>query len=46
MENKTGVLLYGAGALTALWFANTIIGAINSVPLVSGPPARAAARMC
>lgn len=34
-DNKTSVVLYGVGALVALWFSSTIVGAVNSVPLVS-----------
>ena len=36
VENKTAVVIYGAGALTLLWFSSTIVGAVNNVPLVSG----------
>jgi hypothetical protein len=35
VENKTAVILYGAGAVVLLWFSNTLVGALNSVPLVS-----------
>lgn len=34
VENKTSVVLYGAGAVVLLWFSNTLVGALNSVPLV------------
>jgi len=34
VENKTGVVIYGAGAIVALWLSSTVIGAINAVPLV------------
>ncbi|KAI5084194.1 hypothetical protein GOP47_0000363 [Adiantum capillus-veneris] len=34
IENKTNVLIYGGGALVALWFSSTIVGAVNSVPLL------------
>lgn len=34
VDNKTTVALYGGGALVALWLSSTIVGAINSVPLV------------
>jgi hypothetical protein len=34
VENKTGVLLYGAGAVVLLWLSNAIVGAIDAVPLV------------
>ena len=37
-ENKTAVLLYGVGALVALWFSSTIVGAVNAVPVVPLPP--------
>lgn len=33
-ENKTTVGIYAGGALVALWFSSTIVGAINSVPLL------------
>ncbi|EFJ15053.1 hypothetical protein SELMODRAFT_49217, partial [Selaginella moellendorffii] len=34
VENKSTVLVYGGGALVTLWFSATIVGAINSVPLL------------
>ncbi|GAQ79492.1 psaP-like photosystem I subunit [Klebsormidium nitens] len=34
VENKSSVYLYGGGALVALWLSSTIVGAINSVPLL------------
>ncbi|KAI8474210.1 MAG: CAAD domains of cyanobacterial aminoacyl-tRNA synthetase-domain-containing protein [Monoraphidium minutum] len=34
VENKTGVILYSAGAVTAVWFSSTIVGAVNTLPLV------------
>ncbi|GBF94234.1 hypothetical protein Rsub_06504 [Raphidocelis subcapitata] len=34
VENKTGVVLYGAGAVVLLWLSSTIVGAINHVPLI------------
>ncbi|KIY96873.1 Uncharacterized protein MNEG_11089 [Monoraphidium neglectum] len=34
VENKTGVLLYSFGALTAVWLASTIVSAVNTLPLV------------
>lgn len=34
LENKSSVWIYGGGALAALWLSSTILGAINSVPLV------------
>merc|ERR1712093_688106 len=33
VENKTSVILYGGGALVILWFASTIDGAVNNIPL-------------
>eukprot|EP00250_Pteridium_aquilinum_P000184 c10208_g1_i1 orf=229-753(+) len=34
IENKTNVFIYGGGALVALWLSSTIVGAVNSVPLL------------
>ncbi|XP_054784658.1 protein CURVATURE THYLAKOID 1A, chloroplastic [Prosopis cineraria] len=34
LENKSTVLLYGGGAIVAVWLSATIVGAINSVPLL------------
>ncbi|OAE33285.1 hypothetical protein AXG93_1200s1470 [Marchantia polymorpha subsp. ruderalis] len=34
IENKSAVAVYGGGALVALWLSSTIVGAINSVPLL------------
>ncbi|XP_051130158.1 protein CURVATURE THYLAKOID 1A, chloroplastic-like isoform X3 [Andrographis paniculata] len=34
VENKPTVILYGSGAIVALWFASVVVGAINSIPLV------------
>ncbi|KAH9293856.1 hypothetical protein KI387_023222, partial [Taxus chinensis] len=34
VENKSTVIVYGAGAVAALWISSAIIGAINSVPLL------------
>nr|GMD64932.1 protein CURVATURE THYLAKOID 1A, chloroplastic-like [Ipomoea batatas] len=34
LENKSTVLLYGGGAIVAVWLASTLVGAINSVPLL------------
>eukprot|EP00245_Coleochaete_scutata_P007537 TRINITY_DN22987_c0_g1_i1.p2 TRINITY_DN22987_c0_g1~~TRINITY_DN22987_c0_g1_i1.p2 ORF type:complete len:170 (+),score=34.52 TRINITY_DN22987_c0_g1_i1:176-685(+) len=34
VENKSTVAIYAGGALVALWFSSTIVGAINSVPLL------------
>lgn len=35
VENKSTVLLYGGGALVAVWLSSILVSAINSVPLVS-----------
>lgn len=35
VENKTSVVVYGAGSIVVLWLASTIVGALNSIPLVS-----------
>lgn len=32
-EDPYSILLYGTGALTALWFASAIVGAIDSIPI-------------
>lgn len=34
VENKSTVAVYAGGALVALWLSSTIVGAINSVPLL------------
>merc|ERR1739845_23129 len=34
VENKTTVVLYGGAALVILWFASTIVGAVNNIPLL------------
>ncbi|GMH00448.1 hypothetical protein Nepgr_002287 [Nepenthes gracilis] len=34
VENKSTVLLYGGGAVVAVWLSSTVVGAINSVPLL------------
>ncbi|KAK9910257.1 hypothetical protein M0R45_034225 [Rubus argutus] len=34
VENKSTVLLYGGGAIVAVWLSSTIVGAVNSVPLL------------
>ncbi|KAG9132533.1 hypothetical protein Leryth_008455 [Lithospermum erythrorhizon] len=34
VENKSTVLLYGGGAIVAVWLSSTLVGAINSVPLL------------
>ncbi|WMV49263.1 hypothetical protein MTR67_042648 [Solanum verrucosum] len=33
VEDKTTVLLYGGGAIVAVWLSSILVGAINSVPL-------------
>jgi hypothetical protein len=43
VENKTAVVLYGAGAVVVLWLSNTVVGAIDAVPLVRPRVWRAAA---
>ncbi|CAN6710863.1 unnamed protein product [Malus baccata var. baccata] len=35
VENKSTVLLYGGGAIVAVWLSSIVVGAVNSVPLVS-----------
>lgn len=37
VENKTTVAIYAGGALTALWLSSTLVGAINTIPLVCYP---------
>ncbi|CBI18707.3 hypothetical protein VitviT2T_010735 [Vitis vinifera] len=32
-EDPYSIFLYGTGALTALWFASAIVGAIDSIPI-------------
>uniref|UniRef100_A0A7N0U688 Cyanobacterial aminoacyl-tRNA synthetase CAAD domain-containing protein n=1 Tax=Kalanchoe fedtschenkoi TaxID=63787 RepID=A0A7N0U688_KALFE len=34
IEDKTTVLLYGGGAVAAVWVSSIVVGAINSVPLL------------
>ncbi|EPS57813.1 hypothetical protein M569_17004 [Genlisea aurea] len=34
VENKPTVVLYGGGAIAAVWLASALVGAINSVPLL------------
>eukprot|EP01024_Parvocaulis_polyphysoides_P062719 TRINITY_DN72018_c0_g2_i1.p1 TRINITY_DN72018_c0_g2~~TRINITY_DN72018_c0_g2_i1.p1 ORF type:complete len:178 (+),score=25.28 TRINITY_DN72018_c0_g2_i1:170-703(+) len=34
IENKTNIAIYGAGAVAAIWASSTVLGAINSVPLL------------
>ncbi|KAG7028564.1 Protein CURVATURE THYLAKOID 1A, chloroplastic [Cucurbita argyrosperma subsp. argyrosperma] len=34
LENKSTVLLYGGGAIVAVWLSSILVGAVNSVPLL------------
>ncbi|KAI4303399.1 hypothetical protein MLD38_039036 [Melastoma candidum] len=34
VENKSTVILYGGGAIVAIWLTSVVIGAVNSVPLL------------
>ncbi|KAM7511924.1 hypothetical protein LguiB_010799 [Lonicera macranthoides] len=34
VENKSTVILYGGGAIVAIWVSSILVGAINSVPLL------------
>ncbi|XP_021760373.1 protein CURVATURE THYLAKOID 1A, chloroplastic-like [Chenopodium quinoa] len=34
LENKSTVIIYGGGALVAVWISSILVGAINSVPLL------------
>ncbi|KZV38027.1 protein CURVATURE THYLAKOID 1A, chloroplastic [Dorcoceras hygrometricum] len=34
IENKPTVLLYGGGAIVAVWLASIVVSAVNSVPLL------------
>ncbi|GAA0175753.1 hypothetical protein LIER_28867 [Lithospermum erythrorhizon] len=34
VENKSTVLLYGGGAIVAVWLSSVVVGAINSVPVL------------
>ncbi|KAK9757865.1 hypothetical protein RND81_01G191500 [Saponaria officinalis] len=34
LENKSTVLVYGGGAIVAVWLSSILVGAINSVPLL------------
>ncbi|CAF1715081.1 hypothetical protein HID58_084058 [Brassica napus] len=34
LENKTTVVIYGGGAIVAVWLSSILVGAINSVPLL------------
>lgn len=35
LENKSTVFIYGGGAIVAVWLSSIVVGAINSVPLVT-----------
>ena len=34
LENKSTVILYGGGAIVAVWLSSIVVSAINSIPLV------------
>ncbi|KAL0730856.1 hypothetical protein Bca4012_026950 [Brassica carinata] len=34
LENKSTVIIYGGGAIVAVWLSSILVGAINSVPLL------------
>ncbi|KAJ0565691.1 putative cyanobacterial aminoacyl-tRNA synthetase, CAAD domain, protein CURVATURE THYLAKOID 1 [Helianthus annuus] len=34
LENKSTVIIYGGGAVVAVWISSILIGAVNSVPLL------------
>ncbi|KAJ4905562.1 hypothetical protein Rs2_09220 [Raphanus sativus] len=34
LENKSTVIIYGGGAVVAVWLSSIVVGAINSVPLL------------
>lgn len=34
MENKSSVAVYGLGAIAVLYVTSSIVGAVNSIPLV------------
>ncbi|OIT07396.1 PREDICTED: protein CURVATURE THYLAKOID 1A, chloroplastic [Nicotiana attenuata] len=34
VENKSTVIVYGGGAIVAVWLSSIVVGAINSVPLL------------
>ncbi|KMZ74104.1 Protein CURVATURE THYLAKOID 1A, chloroplastic [Zostera marina] len=34
LEDKSSVLIYGGGAIVAVWLSSIVVGAINSVPLL------------
>jgi len=33
-ENKSGVVLYGAGAIVLVWLSSALVSSINAVPLL------------
>ncbi|MCE3214676.1 Protein CURVATURE THYLAKOID 1A, chloroplastic [Datura stramonium] len=34
LDNKSTVIIYGGGAIVAVWLSSIVVGAINSVPLL------------
>ena len=34
VENKPAAIIYATGALAGVWLSNTVVGAINSLPLL------------
>ena len=34
VENKPAAIIYAVGALSGVWLANTVVGAINALPLL------------
>jgi hypothetical protein len=34
VDNKTSVVIYGAGAIVLVWLSATVVNALNNVPLV------------
>ena len=34
LDNKSTVIIYGGGAIIAVWLSSIVVGAINSVPLL------------
>ncbi|KAI3701325.1 hypothetical protein L2E82_45979 [Cichorium intybus] len=34
LENKSTVIVYGGGAVVAIWISSILVGAVNSVPLL------------
>ncbi|CAL0308849.1 unnamed protein product [Lupinus luteus] len=34
LENKSTVVVYGGGAIVAVWLSSTLVGALNTVPLL------------